>query len=215
MKMASSNSGDVSLEMNDARNETSEEGQDTTPNERPTSLRMTSQSRDVVDFRQPLPSQDEADGPQRSSSFRNPFADRQKFVRRLCDASLLAANVSQLRAVLDGSPAENDYFWPLIIMISLSILLHIVFGILMIKRWEKEREAEMEHRKNSSSVAGTPTSNASVLTKEAKGTLCFCPPCLSVEKCDTYSMYVMLFIVVLNVGIAGMGLSGQRKVKDE
>lgn len=41
MKMASSNSGDVSLEMNDARNETSEEGQDTTPNERPTSLRVS------------------------------------------------------------------------------------------------------------------------------------------------------------------------------
>ncbi|XP_056004651.1 uncharacterized protein LOC125658687 isoform X4 [Ostrea edulis] len=195
MKMASSNSGDVSLKMNDIRNETSEEGQDTTPNERPTSLR-------------------EIDGPQQKSSSRNPFADRQNFVRQLCDASLLAANVSQLRAVLDRSSTENIYFWPLIVMISLSILLHIGFGILMIQRWRKEREAEMEHRRNSTSVAGTPISNASILTKEAKGTLCFCSPCLSVEKCDEISMYVMLFIVILNVGVAGLGLSGPTKVND-
>ncbi|XP_048745995.2 uncharacterized protein LOC125658687 isoform X2 [Ostrea edulis] len=214
--MSSSNNGDVSLEMNDVVNETSEEGQDTTPNGRPTSLRMTSPSRDVVDFRQPVPSQDEIDGQQPKSSSRNPFADRQNYVRQLCDASLLAANVSQLRAVLDGisESAENIFFWPLIVMISLSILMHIGFGILMIKRWGKEREAEMEHRRNNSSVAGTPTSNASILTKEAKGTLCFCSPCLSVEKCDEISMYVMLFIVLLNVGIAGLGLSGPTKVKD-
>jgi hypothetical protein len=127
---------------------------------------------------------------------------------------LLAANVSQLRAVVDGSSADNIYFYPLIVMIGLSILLHISFGILMILRWRKEREAELEHRRNSSSVAGTPTSNASVLSKDAKGTLCCCPPCLSVEKCDEISMYAMLFIVVLNVGIAGLGLSGPTKMKD-
>ncbi|XP_055996127.1 uncharacterized protein LOC130046862 isoform X2 [Ostrea edulis] len=196
--MASSNSAVVRLEMKDVINETSGEGQDTHQmGDRSTSLR-------------------EIDGPQPKSSSRNPFADRQNFVRQLCDASLLAANVSQLRAVLDGNSqsAENDYFWPLIVMISLSIILHIMFGILMIQRWRKEREAEMEHRRKSSSVAGTPISNASVLTKEAKGTLCFCSPCLSVEKCDEISMYVILFIVVLNVGVAGLGLSGPTKVKD-
>ncbi|XP_055996125.1 uncharacterized protein LOC130046862 isoform X1 [Ostrea edulis] len=215
--MASSNSAVVRLEMKDVINETSGEGQDTHQmGDRSTSLRMTSHSRDVVDFRQPVPPQHEIDGPQPKSSSRNPFADRQNFVRQLCDASLLAANVSQLRAVLDGNSqsAENDYFWPLIVMISLSIILHIMFGILMIQRWRKEREAEMEHRRKSSSVAGTPISNASVLTKEAKGTLCFCSPCLSVEKCDEISMYVILFIVVLNVGVAGLGLSGPTKVKD-
>jgi hypothetical protein len=66
---------------------------------------------------------------------------------------LLAANFSQLRAVVDGSSADNIYFYPLVLMISSSILLHIVFAILMILRWKKEREAEMEHNKNRSSVA--------------------------------------------------------------
>ncbi|XP_061185028.1 uncharacterized protein LOC133193044 [Saccostrea echinata] len=75
---------------------------------------------------------------------RNPFSDSQKFVRQLLDASLLAANVSQLRVVIGGS-SENNYFWPLIIMISLAIFCHLAFGILMIQRWRSEREARKIH----------------------------------------------------------------------
>ncbi|XP_056004654.1 ninjurin-1-like isoform X2 [Ostrea edulis] len=191
--MPSKYSDDVALETN--REETSEESPQN----------LANPGDNVPPEGRPRDSS-EQDGPQQKSSSRNPFADRQNFVRQLCDTSLLAANVSQLRAVLDGSSTENIYFWPLIVMISLSILMHIGFGILMIQRWRKEREAEMEHRRNSSSVAGTPTPDSNVLAKQAKGTLCFCSPCLMVEKYDEISLFFMLLLVVLNVGIAGLGL---------
>ncbi|XP_061178487.1 uncharacterized protein LOC133187144 isoform X2 [Saccostrea echinata] len=121
---------------------------------------------------------------------RNPFSDSQKFVRQLLDASLLAANVSQLRVVIGGS-SENNYFWPLIIMISLAIFCHLAFGILMIQRWRSEREARKIHA-NKGEIA--------------QGKKCDCNPCLNVERCDEISMFFMLFVVALNVGIAGLGL---------
>jgi hypothetical protein len=117
---------------------------------------------------------------------------------------LLAANVSQLRAVVDGYSADNKYFYPLIVMIGLSILLHISFGILMILRWRKERKAEMEHHRNSNPVPNTPTPN--VLAEQPQGNLCFCSHCLRVEKYDEISLFFMFSLLVLNVGVAGLGL---------
>ncbi|XP_062578325.1 ninjurin-1-like [Saccostrea cucullata] len=148
----------------------------------------------------------EVDGQQQTSSSKSPFTDRQNFVRQLCDASMLAANVSQLRVVLDGG-SENSYYIPLLLMIGFSLLFHIGFGFLMIHRWRKEREAEMSHKK-SSSQPGTPSSSVSALSEQAKGVTCFCSSCLTVERCDEISMFIMLIIVVLNVFIAGLGLSG-------
>nr|XP_022288385.1 ninjurin-1-like [Crassostrea virginica] len=124
---------------------------------------------------------------------RNQFTDSRNFVRQLCDASLLAANVSQLRAVLDNG-SENSYFIPLLVMIVSSIVFHVVFGILMIQRWRKEREAQMEHKEN---VMGNP-----------QGMLCSCSPCMKVERYDEISMYFVFLVVILNIIIAALGLSG-------
>ncbi|XP_062599751.1 ninjurin-1-like [Saccostrea cucullata] len=150
---------------------------------------------------------DEVDGQQQTSSSKSPFADRQNFVRQLCDASLLAANVSQLRAVLDGG-SESSYYIPLLLMIGFSLSFHIGFGMLMIHRWRKEREADMSHKK-SSSLPGTPSSGA--ISEKASGVTCSCSSCMTVERCDEISMFIMLIIVVLNVFIAGLGLSGPPK----
>ena len=150
----------------------------------------------------------EPDGSRNPKSPRNEFTDSRNFVRQLCDTSLLAANASQLRAVLDNG-SENSYFIPLLVMIILSILCHVAFGILKIQRWKKEREAQMEHSKNSS-LATTPQPQAS--TVNPKGVLCPCTPCMEVERYDEISMYVMFLVVISNVGIAGLGLSGPEKV---
>ncbi|XP_061169954.1 ninjurin-1-like [Saccostrea echinata] len=182
-----------------------------TQNERPNSLPIrTNDSGDTVDFRPLNSPKDDIDGQQQTSSSRSPFADRQNFVKQLCDASLLAANVSQLRVVLDGG-SDNSYYIPLLLMIGFSLFFHIGFGMLMIHRWKKERDAEMFHKNNTNSPAGTPSSSVSVLTEQAKGVTCSCSSCLTVERCDEISMFIMLIIVVLNVFIAGLGLSGPPK----
>ncbi|XP_061189412.1 ninjurin-1-like [Saccostrea echinata] len=212
----STNTDSVELEiMPDG--EASTEGDNLTHNRRPVTLPIRrNSSEDTLDFRDPTPKDkillnvlQENDGQQQTSSSKSPFADRQNFVRQLCDASLLAANVSQLRVVLDGG-SDNTYYIPLLLMIGFSLFFHIGFGMLMIHRWKKERKAELFHKTNYSE-AGTPSSNASVLTEQANGVTCSCSSCLTVERCDEISMYIMLIIVVLNVFIAGLGLSGPPK----
>mmetsp|Transcript_24165 Transcript_24165/g.39167 ORF Transcript_24165/g.39167 Transcript_24165/m.39167 type:complete len:217 (+) Transcript_24165:8-658(+) len=164
---------------------------------------------DEIDFR-PINHTDEPDGTTNPAPSRDQFTDSRNFVRQLCDASLLAANVSQLRAVLDNG-SGNSYFIPLLVMIALSMICHVVFGILMIQRWRKAREAQKEHRMNNN-MATTPQSQASSVHPE--GVLCSCAPCMKVEKYDEISMYFMFLVVILNVGIAGLGLSGPKKVTD-
>ncbi|XP_078311207.1 uncharacterized protein LOC111102109 [Crassostrea virginica] len=146
---------------------------------------------------------DETDGTTQPS---NQFTASRNFVLELCDASLLAANVSQLRAVLDNGPG-NSYFIPLLIMINLSIVCHVAFVILKIKSWTKGREAQMKHSKHSKNNkrATTPQSQASTVNPQE--VFCPCTPCMEVERYDEISMYFMFLVVTLNVGIAGLGLS--------
>nr|XP_022288382.1 uncharacterized protein LOC111100614 [Crassostrea virginica] len=175
---------------------------------RPQTLSVNLQEEgDEIDFRH-LNGGDEPDGSRNPKSPRNEFTDSRNFVRQLCDTSLLAANASQVRAVLDNG-SENSYFIPLLVMIVLSILCHVAFGILKIQRWKKEREAQMKHSKNNNLVT-TPQSQA--CTVNPKGVLCPCKPCVEVERYDEISMYVMFLVVISNVGIAGLGLSGPEKV---
>ena len=141
----------------------------------------------------------------------NQFTASRNFVLELCDASILAANVSQLRAVLDNGPG-NCYFIPLLIMINLSIFCHVAFGILKIQSWRKEREAQMKHSKINKRVT-TPQSQASTVNPQE--VFCHCTPCMEVERYDEVSMYFMFLVVILNVGIAGIGLSGPGKVQSD
>ncbi|XP_052705001.1 uncharacterized protein LOC128180872 isoform X3 [Crassostrea angulata] len=144
----------------------------------------------------------EPDAPNNNGSSKNVFTDRQNIVRGLCDASLMAANISQLRAVLDGDHG-NKYFIPLLIMIGLALFWHIVFGLLMIQRWRKERRAELEHQRDVENAAGTPVSRSS----NPRGVTCLCSWCECVEWYDEVSMFCMYFVIILNVAIAGLGLT--------
>ncbi|XP_062578403.1 ninjurin-1-like [Saccostrea cucullata] len=166
---------------------------------------MSVDKNDKLDFRNPTLVEDVKDGKQKKSPSRNLFSERRTFVQNLCDVSVLAANASQLRAVIEGG-SQNTYYWPLIIMICLSILSHIVFGFLLIQRWRKEREAELEHKKKSD-LEGKSNSDTNVQAVTAKGIICPCSPCQSVERCDEISMNIMFLIVVLNVAVAGLGLT--------
>lgn len=49
--------------------------------------------------------------PNQNEFMRNLFSDKRNFVRQLCDVSLLAANISQLRVVLNGG-FTNKYYIP-------------------------------------------------------------------------------------------------------
>ncbi|XP_052705000.1 uncharacterized protein LOC128180872 isoform X2 [Crassostrea angulata] len=168
------------------------------PTARPTTLNNNS---DEVDFRR-FQGFDEPDAPNNNGSSKNVFTDRQNIVRGLCDASLMAANISQLRAVLDGDHG-NKYFIPLLIMIGLALFWHIVFGLLMIQRWRKERRAELEHQRDVENAAGTPVSRSS----NPRGVTCLCSWCECVEWYDEVSMFCMYFVIILNVAIAGLGLT--------
>lgn len=72
---------------------------------------------------------------------RNVFSDRKNLVRGLCDASLIAANISQLRAVMDSDP-DNKFYIALLTLIGLSLLLHIFFGIIILQMWRLRKESE-------------------------------------------------------------------------
>ena len=70
----------------------------------------------------------------------------------------------------------------------------------------------MKHSKHSKNnkMARTPQPQAS--TVNSQGVFCPCTPCMEVERYDEISMYFMFLVVILNVGIAGIGLSGPGKV---
>ena len=38
------------------------------------------------------------------------------------------------------------------------------------------------------------------------GLVCDCKACAAVERCDDISLFIVFFVVILNVGIAGLGL---------
>lgn len=125
------------------------------------------------------------------------FSDRKNLVRGLCDASLIAANISQLRAVLDSDP-DNKFYIPLLILIGFSLLSHVVFGIIMIQMWREKRGSESKHET-------TPKQN----TIDPERIPCDkvnCTHCKRYETYDDLSILVVFFLVVFNVAISGLGL---------
>ncbi|CAH2313118.1 ninjurin-1 [Pelobates cultripes] len=61
----------------------------------------------------------------------NHYANKKSAAESMLDIALLMANASQMKAVIDQGPTFN-YYVPLIIFISLSLILQIVVGILLI-----------------------------------------------------------------------------------
>ncbi|XP_041047820.1 ninjurin-1 [Carcharodon carcharias] len=70
-------------------------------------------------------------GGRRQSINFNHYANKKSAAESMLDVALLMANASQLKAVVDQGSAFN-YYVPLIILISISLIFQIIVGILLI-----------------------------------------------------------------------------------
>lgn len=61
----------------------------------------------------------------------NHYANKKSAAESMLDVALLMANASQLKAVLEQGPSFTFYV-PLIALISISLILQIVVGVLLI-----------------------------------------------------------------------------------
>ncbi|KAL3851606.1 hypothetical protein ACJMK2_015343 [Sinanodonta woodiana] len=57
------------------------------------------------------------------------------------------ANASQLKTVIAAGDAQQEFYWPLLILISLSLLIQIVVGILLIVLGNMELHDPLERNK--------------------------------------------------------------------
>ncbi|XP_053325765.1 ninjurin-1 [Spea bombifrons] len=61
----------------------------------------------------------------------NHYANKKSAAESMLDVALLMANASQLKAVIEQGPGF-DFYVPLIVLISLSLALQVVVGVLLI-----------------------------------------------------------------------------------
>lgn len=61
----------------------------------------------------------------------NHYANKKSAAESMLDVALLMANASQLKAVLEQGSAAS-FFLPLIVLISISLVLQILVGVLLI-----------------------------------------------------------------------------------
>uniref|UniRef100_W5NEU0 Ninjurin 1 n=1 Tax=Lepisosteus oculatus TaxID=7918 RepID=W5NEU0_LEPOC len=61
----------------------------------------------------------------------NHYATKKSAAQSMLDIALLMANSSQLKTVLQEGP-DYQYYYPLVVLISLSMLLQITVGLLLI-----------------------------------------------------------------------------------
>jgi len=61
----------------------------------------------------------------------NHYANKKSAAESMLDIALLMANASQLKAVIEQGPSLSFYM-PLIVLISLSLAMQIMVGVLLI-----------------------------------------------------------------------------------
>ncbi|KAG8007777.1 Ninjurin-1 [Nibea albiflora] len=78
----------------------------------------------------------------------NHYANKKSAAESMLDVALLMANASQLKAVLEHGPGSSFYV-PLIALISISLILQILVGVLLIfiVKWDLNDES-MHYRLN-------------------------------------------------------------------
>ncbi|XP_041639158.1 ninjurin-1 [Cheilinus undulatus] len=78
----------------------------------------------------------------------NHYANKKSAAESMLDVALLMANASQLKAVLEQGP-DFTFYVPLITLISISLILQIVVGVLLIfiVKWNLNDES-MHYRLN-------------------------------------------------------------------
>ncbi|XP_060766108.1 ninjurin-1 [Neoarius graeffei] len=73
----------------------------------------------------------------------NNYANKKSAAESMLDVALLLANASQLKAVLEEGPSFS-FYTPLIALISISLILQIIVGILLIfiVKWNLNDESK-------------------------------------------------------------------------
>lgn len=61
----------------------------------------------------------------------NHYANKKSAAESMLDVALLMANASQLKAVMEQGP-DFAFYVPLIVLISISLILQILVGVLLI-----------------------------------------------------------------------------------
>ncbi|KAM7092145.1 ninjurin-1 [Molossus nigricans] len=61
----------------------------------------------------------------------NHYANKKSVAESMLDVALLMANASQLKAVIDQGPSFS-FFLPMVVLISISLVLQICVGVLLI-----------------------------------------------------------------------------------
>uniref|UniRef100_A0A667Y3S8 Ninjurin 1 n=1 Tax=Myripristis murdjan TaxID=586833 RepID=A0A667Y3S8_9TELE len=79
----------------------------------------------------------------------NHYANKKSAAESMLDVALLMANASQLKAVLEQG-SDFTFYVPLIVLISISLILQIVVGILLIfiVHWNNNGNTHMHYRLN-------------------------------------------------------------------
>ncbi|KAI3370055.1 hypothetical protein L3Q82_024856, partial [Scortum barcoo] len=76
----------------------------------------------------------------------NHYANKKSAAESMLDVALLMANASQMKAVMEQGP-EFAFYVPLIILISISLILQIVVGVLLIFIFKWNLNDERMHYK--------------------------------------------------------------------
>ncbi|KAK2821169.1 hypothetical protein Q7C36_020512 [Tachysurus vachellii] len=76
----------------------------------------------------------------------NHYANKKSAAESMLDVALLMANASQLKAVMEQGP-EFTFYIPLITLISISITLQVIVGVLLIfiVKWNLNDESKHYH----------------------------------------------------------------------
>uniref|UniRef100_H3DB23 Ninjurin 1 n=1 Tax=Tetraodon nigroviridis TaxID=99883 RepID=H3DB23_TETNG len=73
----------------------------------------------------------------------NHYANKKSAAESMLDVALLMANASQLKAVMEQGP-EFSFYVPLIVLISISLILQIMVGVMLIfiVKWDLNDESK-------------------------------------------------------------------------
>ena len=73
------------------------------------------------------------------------YSQKKTMAEGLLDVGLLVANASQLKALLDRGPS-HDYYYPLLVLLLLSILVQVTIGFLLLFLGTTESNLEKDRR---------------------------------------------------------------------
>ncbi|KAH9489324.1 Ninjurin-1 [Bulinus truncatus] len=156
---------------------------------------------------------DDADGadPLTSESFApllstNQFLVRKMAAQALMDVALMMANISQLRTLVYAGPGHMEYYYPLLILVSLSLAAQLIFAVLIFVIWVREsdqhqrqeylRMAEVKANANPEERARLSTLNRDEEFRAQRLT----------NHLNYITMVLVFAITVVNMFITGFGI---------